>query len=80
MSLPLYFITGVLISLVTTGGIRAIAQKNASIAAALAFSNTFIGMFVVVSIVQQLQSVEAIVAYALGIGVGTYIAIIFSND
>jgi len=76
--LIIYFLAGVLQDFLLTLNWRFIAKEKAISAAIFSFAVTVVTMLVLYNILTQLdrqRSITAIIAYALGIGLGTILGI-----
>ena len=76
--LIIYFLAGVLQDFLLTLNWRFIAKEKAIPAAIFSFAVTVVTMLVLYNILTQLdrqRSITAIIAYALGIGLGTILGI-----
>ena len=75
--LLLYFLAGVISDFLFIINMRFVAKERVFSAAFVAFLNTVISLYVLYSILTEIQTgrgIFAILVYALGIGTGTYIA------
>ena len=73
----LYFLAGIIIDFLFTLYVRFVAEKKAFFAALFTGINAFINFFVFYDVLSRLQgqkSIIGIACYALGIGVGTFLA------
>lgn len=78
-----YFLAGVIQDFFFTLNLRLTAKEKALPAATFAFLETIITMIVLYQILTKLDkegSIVAIIFYALGIGLGSFIAIKFKKD
>ncbi|OHA70780.1 MAG: hypothetical protein A3D64_01800 [Candidatus Wildermuthbacteria bacterium RIFCSPHIGHO2_02_FULL_49_9] len=75
--LIIYFLVGILQDLLATLNIRFIASHKVWLAVVSAFLTVVVAMFVLYNILSDLdsqRSIPAIIAYAAGIAVGTFLA------
>lgn len=78
MEYIIYFLVGVIQDIILTLNWRYISENRATASAISAFMSAFISLIVLYNIITTLtngRNFLAIIVYASGIGVGTYIAI-----
>lgn len=74
-SLFLYFFAGVAQNFIFSLYVRSVAVKRIYLASICAFFQTLIILFVTYDIIANLKNPVSIILYALGIAVGTFLAV-----